>query len=219
MPKSQTSEFGWTAVLRNRSNLPPEGNARSEPASVPFEVIWPQGEVVQKAQEYVKQQLPKETYNHSLRVYCYGYVIVTQHFPDWIASVKADLEKQFFETWALTCLFHDIGTTAENRNDTHMSFEFQGGFMALQRLQDFGAPRAQAESVCEAIIRHQDPGETGMISRMGQLVQLATEFGEKQLSLVREASDANMEHQITWVTTLISSTRTSSSRSLSSIHA
>lgn len=55
--------------------------------------------------------------------------------------------------------------------------------MALQELQGFGAPRAQAESVCEAIIRHQDPGETGTISRMGQLVQIATEFGEFLVSV------------------------------------
>lgn len=100
--------------------------------------------------------------------------MVTQHFPSWISASK----DTFFETWALTCLFHDIGTTPESRNDTHMSFEFQGGFMALQQLQAFGAPKAQAESVCEAIIRHQDPGETGTISRMGQLVQIATEFGK-----------------------------------------
>lgn len=58
-----------------------------------------------------------------------------------------------------------------------MSFEWHGGFQALRELQQFGAPRAQAESVCEAIIRHQDPGSTGMVSRMGQLVQMATEFG------------------------------------------
>lgn len=99
--------------------------------------------------------------------------MVTQHFPTWIASAK----DSFFETWALTCLFHDIATTADMRAATHLSFEFQGGFAALTQLQAFGAPRAQAESVCEAIIRHQDPGDTGTISRMGQLVQLATEFG------------------------------------------
>lgn len=64
------------------------------------------------------------------------------------------------------------------RNATHMSFEFQGGLTALNQLQSFGTPQAQAESVCEAIIRHQDPGETGTISRMGQLVQVATELGE-----------------------------------------
>lgn len=102
-----------------------------------------------------------------------GHTIVTQHFPSWIETDK----DAFFETWALTCLFHDIGTTSGNLNATHMSFEFQGGFIALQQLQSFGAPLAQAESVCEAIIRHQDPGETGTVSRMVQLVQISTEFG------------------------------------------
>lgn len=99
--------------------------------------------------------------------------MVTHNFPTWIASAK----EHFFETWALTCLFHDIGTTPLMREHTHMSFEFQGGFLALVKLEAFGAPKAQAESVCEAIIRHQDPGESGTISRMGQLVQIATEFG------------------------------------------
>jgi cyanamide hydratase len=65
-----------------------------------------------------------------------------------------------------------------------MSFEFQGGFIALNQLQAFGAPQAQAESVTEAIIRHQDPGETGTISRMGQLVQIATEFGKFWYELI-----------------------------------
>ncbi|KAK4542354.1 hypothetical protein LTR36_006810 [Oleoguttula mirabilis] len=170
--KQQTEEFGWPSVPRNRSNIPSKASAKTTPADVVFPEVWPKSEVVKKAQEYVHGALPKETYNHSLRVYCYGHTIVTQHFPSWIASASED----FFETWALTCLFHDIGTTPENRSDTHMSFEFQGGFMALQQLQAFDAPKAQAESVCEAIIRHQDPGETGTISRMGQLVQIATEF-------------------------------------------
>jgi hypothetical protein len=58
-----------------------------------------------------------------------------------------------------------------------MSFDFQGGFIALAKLQEFGAAKIQAESVAEAIIRHQDPGETGTISAMGQLIQVATEFG------------------------------------------
>ena len=95
---------------------------------------------------------------------------MTQHLHTWASNT-------FFETWALTCLFHDIGTTPANRSATHLSFEFQGGFIALSKLQEFGAPKVQAESVAEAIIRHQDPGETGMVSRMVQLVQIATEFG------------------------------------------
>ena len=108
-----------------------------------------------------------------------GHTIVTQHLADWIST--PELASSFFETWALTCLFHDIGTTSENVASTHMSFEFQGGFIALTQLQAIGVPQAQAESVAEAIIRHQDPGESGTISRMGQLVQIATEFGESNL--------------------------------------
>jgi len=174
MPKLHTEAYGWTAVPRNRSNIPSETNAKTSATTVDFESIWPTTQVVQKAQDSVKQALPKETYNHSLRVYCYGHTIVTQHFPEWIAGDSRD---SFFETWALTCLYHDLATTPDHREETHMSFEWHGGFMALQELQSFGAPRAQAESVCEAIIRHQDPGETGTISRMGQLVQISTEFG------------------------------------------
>ncbi|KAF7197859.1 Cyanamide hydratase [Pseudocercospora fuligena] len=170
--KQQLEEFGWNDVPRNRTNVPSESQAKTAPAEVDYERIWPKTDVVKKAEECVKAKLPKETFNHSLRVYCYGHTIVTQHFPSWISTSK----DTFFETWALTCLFHDIATTPENRNATHMSFEFQGGFIALQHLQSFGAPLPQAESVCEAIIRHQDPGETGTISRMGQLVQIATEF-------------------------------------------
>jgi len=34
----------------------------------------------------------------------------------------------------------------------------------------------QAESVAEAIIRHQDPGPSGTITSLGFLIQIATEF-------------------------------------------
>ena len=60
-----------------------------------------------------------------------------------------------------------------------MSFEFYGGFLALRLLQDeLHAPQEQAESVAEVIIRHQDLGETGKLTALGQLLQLATVFGE-----------------------------------------
>lgn len=191
MTKTNIEEFGWVDVPRNRSNVPSEQQAKTTNVEVDFGKIWPATKVVESALNYVEEKLPPETLNHSLRVYCFGkcfenvlsediplnhtgHTIATQHFPSWIETNR----DAFFETWALTCLFHDIATTQANRDATHMSFEFQGGFIALQQLQSFGAPVAQAESVCEAIIRHQDPGETGTISRMGQLVQISTEFGE-----------------------------------------
>jgi cyanamide hydratase len=44
-------------------------------------------------------------------------------------------------------------------------------------LQAYGAPKEQAESVTEAIIRHQDLGDIGTISTVGQLIQLSTLYG------------------------------------------
>ena len=41
----------------------------------------------------------------------------------------------------------------------------------------YNAPIAQAESVAEAIIRHQDIGQDGKITTIGLLIQLATIYG------------------------------------------
>lgn len=59
-----------------------------------------------------------------------------------------------------------------------MSFDLHGGVVALDTLKEMGAPVAQAESVAEAIIRHQDPVDVGTIHVMGMLIWLATIFGE-----------------------------------------
>jgi cyanamide hydratase len=86
------------------------------------------------------------------------------------------------ETYYLTSLLHDIGTTQENLHATLLSFEFYGGYLALNLLQDYGAAKEQAESVTEAIIRHQDLGDIGTITTVGQLIQLATLFGTSYCS-------------------------------------
>lgn len=92
-----------------------------------------------------------------------------QQFPEWSFTD---------ETYLLACLLHDIGTTDKNISATHMSFEFYGGFLALNLLSnELHAPIEQAESVVEAVIRHQDIGQTGKITTIGQLLQLATIFG------------------------------------------
>ena len=60
-----------------------------------------------------------------------------------------------------------------------MSFEFYGGILAHGLLyKENSAPREQADSVAEAIMRHQDIGEVGKITTVGLLIQLATIFGE-----------------------------------------
>ncbi len=57
-----------------------------------------------------------------------------------------------------------------------MSFEFYGGYLSLDILRSHHAPIEQAEAVAEAVIRHQDIGESGKITTLGQLIQLATIF-------------------------------------------
>ncbi|XPS68965.1 Cyanamide hydratase [Ascochyta lentis] len=102
-----------------------------------------------------------------MRVFYYGLAIAGQQFPEWQFST---------ETWLLTCLFHDIGTIDKHTHGTFMSFEFYGGFLALDVLKQHDCPAPQAESVAEAIIRHQDPVEVGTIHTIGLLIQLATQF-------------------------------------------
>lgn len=102
-------------------------------------------------------------------------------------------------------MLHDIGATERNLTSTRLSFEFAGGILALKVLQSVNsrteldgggvdmdgdvdaeervdkgreiAPQAQAESIVEAIMRHQDLCEKGKISALGQLLQLATILG------------------------------------------
>lgn len=69
-----------------------------------------------------------------------------------------------------------------------MSFDIYGGIVALNVLTEKGAPAPQAESVAEAIIRHQDPVKVGTIHSIGLLIQLATQFGESVNYKVRGSS-------------------------------
>ena len=92
--------------------------------------------------DYAKMSLSPPTYAHSMRVYYYGLAIARQQFPSWAFSE---------ETYFLTCMLHDIGTTTENLRKTLMSFEFYGGLLALNLLQSegYGGGKEQAEAVAE----------------------------------------------------------------------
>ena len=94
-----------------------------------------------------------------------GQAIAMQHFPEWRYSP---------ETYLLASLLHDIGTTDQNMQNTRLSFEFQGGFQALNLLKQTGATQSAAESVCETIIRHQDVGETGNVSVLTAVIHFDT---------------------------------------------
>jgi cyanamide hydratase len=93
--------------------------------------------------------------------------IVKQQFPEHAETFSPS-------TLALVSLLHDIGTAEENLAATNMSFEFYGGFKALNLLLELGASKDQAEAIAETIIRHQDLGTVGNITFMGQVIQLAT---------------------------------------------
>ncbi|EXJ77404.1 hypothetical protein A1O3_09630 [Capronia epimyces CBS 606.96] len=132
---------------------------------------------------YAKSKLDPDTYRHSQRVYSYGCAIARQCFPEFGLAPDSALE----ETWFLTAMLHDIGTSAEFLTNTRLSFEFWGAFHALQILQrpdltavpgaaqqESVAPQEQAESVAEAIIRHQDIQDKGSITLITRLIHLGT---------------------------------------------
>ena len=73
--------------------------------------------------------------------------LVKTHFPSWSFDQG---------TYYLACLFHDIGTAERYLATTKMSFEFKGAIVAREAILQFGGAEDQADSVCDAIIRHQD---------------------------------------------------------------
>ncbi|KAG9248377.1 hypothetical protein BJ878DRAFT_45621 [Calycina marina] len=76
----------------------------------------------------------------------------------------------------LTCLLYDIGTTGKNITAKSMSFVFHGSVLVLDFAEVFETPIEQAENVAEAVIRHQDLGDTGRLTRIGGLIRLTTIF-------------------------------------------
>ncbi|KAL9062160.1 MAG: hypothetical protein Q9157_009173 [Trypethelium eluteriae] len=162
-------DYGWEPVPRSFNQLlatRPEQNKKAEPIQVDS-IELPETKLAQDILDYARKELSEPTFNHSMRVYYYGRAITLQQFPHFSYTP---------ETYLLLCLLHDIGTTPQNLHSTHLSFEFQGGMIAHSLLRAHASPVPQAEAVTEAIIRHQDLGETGNITTLGALVQLATVF-------------------------------------------
>lgn len=189
-----TKLYGLTAVPADQSRQKP---ATSKPAPVEISALQvPQTALATRVAAYAKSKLDADTYRHSLRVYSYGCAIARQCFPEFELAPGSALE----ETWFLTAMLHDIGTSQEFLTATRLSFEFWGGYHALKILQDASvtggpdsdpdpkghgkgrgegegegvAPREQAESVTEAIIRHQDIQDKGSITLMTRLIHLGT---------------------------------------------
>ncbi|KFZ20416.1 hypothetical protein V501_00156 [Pseudogymnoascus sp. VKM F-4519 (FW-2642)] len=170
--------YGFTALPRPMATLLA---ARKDPQPLTSltisDVPLPSSPLVTAVLAYAKHELPIETFNHSMRVFYYGLAIARFGFPDL-------LSESWTTTYLLTSLLHDIGTTDTNISATLLSFEFYSGLLVLDVLKKEGAPKAMAESVAEAVIRHQDLGETGTITSIGAVVQLATIFGEARTNSV-----------------------------------
>ncbi|KAI0069184.1 cyanamide hydratase [Artomyces pyxidatus] len=163
--------YGFTAVPRD-----PEVLFKDHPTAMgphpkqdPFTVVdfpLPDSKVVQEVKAFVKKELDEQTYNHSHRVYVYGTALVKTHFPGWSYDN---------ETYYLACLLHDIGTADRFLATTKMSFEFKGAIVARDLILSVGGVEDQADSVCDAIVRHQDIFvKGGNITMIGQVLQLAT---------------------------------------------
>ena len=68
-----THEHGWTAVPRSLEKLIKE--KKSSKSSTPVtidEISLPTGDLVLKVTKYARDNLPIETFNHSMRVYYFG---------------------------------------------------------------------------------------------------------------------------------------------------
>ncbi|GLA12557.1 hypothetical protein AnigIFM62618_008503 [Aspergillus niger] len=177
---------GWTSTPANAGAIFPDKPFIHPPTpisitDIPFPSTDP---LVAKILEYVQSLLPRETVNHSMRVYYYGTPSPSTNPRPPLANKKELgmilLAQQFPShrltptTWALTCLLHDIGTAPSLLTSTNMSFDLYGGIKAHSVLTSFDCPADVADAVAEAIIRHQDLGVDGNITFLGQLIQLAT---------------------------------------------
>ncbi|WVQ98376.1 hypothetical protein IAU59_005499 [Kwoniella sp. CBS 9459] len=171
------TEYGFTALPADQSRILP---STTNPSPVSIDTLaLPTTALAKRIDAYVKAKLSPDTYRHSLRVYSYGRAIAQECFPQFNLTGGSKLD----ETWFLTALLHDIGTTDEHLTATRLSYEFWAGVHALEILQHADATgkggqgeatRDQAESVAEAIIRHQDVQEKGSITLVTRLIHLGT---------------------------------------------
>lgn len=168
MTNPSIEKYGWTAVPHKISLLLSQSPSSGPAPGISIESIpLPSTPLSKAVHEYAQRKLPIETFHHSMRVFYYGMAIMQHWFPSWSSP-------SLIETYYLSSLLHDIGTTDANLRATLLSFEFYGGLLSLDLLNSLGAPREQSENVAETIIRHQDLGEVGTHTRISALVQLAT---------------------------------------------
>ena len=185
-----TSLYGLTSLPANATLTPP---STSSPSPVPISALpLPTTPLSRRINAYALHTLSPSTYRHSLRVFSYGCAIARQCFPQWEMEVGSTLE----ETWFCCAMLHDIGTTERNIGGTRLSYEFWAGVESLKILQNADAsgqsdasvdapvgkdgegegvaPTEQAESIAEAIFRHQDVQKAGSITLLTRLIHMGT---------------------------------------------
>ena len=169
------TKYGFTPLPADQTKTAP---STTEPAALDIKDLEPpHSPLADRIDKYAKGKLSPDTYRHSLRVYSYGRAIAQECFPQWGLTSGSPLD----ETWFLTAVLHDIGTTDDIIHNTRLSYEFYAGYHALDILQDVRvtggegiAPRDQAEGVAEAIIRHQDIQDKGYVTLVTRLIHLGT---------------------------------------------
>ena len=171
MANDPVAFYGFTAVPRDPDVLFKDHPTASGPNPkqdrfIAADFPLPDSELIRHVRQFIKGELNEQTYNHSHRVYVYGMFMLSAtmwddaesqmrlgtalartHFPEW---------KYDNETYFLACLLHDIGTAERFLATTKMSFEFKGAIVARDLILTRGGPEDQADSVCDAIVRHQD---------------------------------------------------------------
>jgi hypothetical protein len=107
-------KFGWIPVPRDRSNVPSAEEVHKmdrEWFSDPLE-SWPDTDVTKKAREYAQQELPRETFNHSMRVFCYGAYYSDDsmyQYPILTLSYRYSHHNALFRRVRLERLFRNLG--------------------------------------------------------------------------------------------------------------
>ena len=185
--RPSTKDYGFTSLPADASKTKPATDA--PPTISVDELKVPDSPLARRIDAYAQSKLPEQTYRHSLRVYAYGLAVARGCFPDWKVEADSKLEETFF----LTAMLHDIGTPEETLRSTRLSYEFYAGIRAFDILQDARltmhhtagaggagdaseatAPQEQAESVVEAILRHQDVQDKGNVTLMTRLIHIGT---------------------------------------------
>jgi len=157
----------WEPVTRDTDVLFTGITPRPLPLT-PKDIPPPDSPLIKEVFNFAKSHLEPKTFNHSNRIYYFGLAIVRAAFPEWEVDE---------ETYYATCLLHDIGLADAFHLTTKMSFEFKGGIVAREFLLKHGASEEQADSVCEAIILHQDIWvKGGNIHQNGMMIIFSTLF-------------------------------------------